>query len=110
MQDSEVDDINHAKDMINIVAFYQEDNDHVLQRRFLRLHLYNLYTKHKRLVDLDKELLSIEIAVKPEPGTGIISADAYKKAARLQDLLIDIDAALKDFGTDLLQEVMDFQY
>ena len=105
MDDSAVDDINNARNAINMIDFYQVDSDHVLKRRFLRLHLYNLYSKHKRLVDLDKELASLENAVRPEPKTGLVSAEAYKKAPCLASLLVDIDAALKDFGTGCVLRV-----
>jgi hypothetical protein len=91
-------DINYARGVARLINFYQVDHDHVLHRRFHRLHLYNIYQKHDRLVELDKMLGNLELAIKPNEKTGLPEPNAQLQAASLGRLLKDIDIALKDFG------------
>jgi hypothetical protein len=91
-------DSNRFNEMCHVVSVYAEEPDHVLQRRFTRLHLYNLYDKHKRLVDLDKKISIIE------RNMALPNADMHQSIAtdegleKLDNLLSEIDKALKDFG------------
>jgi hypothetical protein len=95
-------DVMYARDVVRLVKFYQKDNDHVLRRRFHRLHLYNLYQKHNRLVELDKKLLFLESTMKPDED-GKVNADAQQQALSLNPLIKDIESALLEFGTPELQ-------
>jgi hypothetical protein len=97
-----MDVLNKARDVIELIKIYQVDNDHVLHRRFRKLHLYNLYQKHNRLVELDKKLLHLESRLKPVRKVGTSHPDAKDQAASLDALISDIDAALKDFGRSML--------
>jgi hypothetical protein len=88
-----------AREVVGLIRFYQEDKDHVLRRRFQRLHLYNLYNKHNRLVELDQEISHLEEAVMPLAYDGTLHKEAYQQAHELDSLLSQIDDALRQFGT-----------
>jgi hypothetical protein len=98
MADNPQDTLVAAREVVRLIGFYQQDNDHVLHRRFQRLHLYNLYSKHNCLVELDKELGSLENAIKPQTD-GTPHPEAFEQAPKLDaGLFVRIDDALKDFG------------
>jgi hypothetical protein len=98
--------IGRAKEMISIVQFAKEDPDHVLRRRFKRLHLYTLYDKHDCLIKLDEKLAKFENAVKPQEREAIpqgretneIAEEATKQALGFSTLIKQIDDALNEFG------------
>jgi hypothetical protein len=96
-----MDVLNTARDVVEVVKIYEEDNDHVLCRRFRKLHLYNLYHKHNRLVVLDKSILHLERTLEPTERDGTSHPDAQDQAASLDGLISNIDAALKDFGKSM---------
>jgi hypothetical protein len=93
-------DVGRATEMVQGVKFYKEDRDHVLRRRFERLHLYNLFSKHSRLVDLDTRIAQLEERVEdaahPRPGQPL--PDVHEVAKGINDLIGQIDQALRDFG------------
>ena len=90
------DDSNLFNEMHRVVSVYADDPDHVLRRRFNRLHLYNLYQKHKYLVDLDEKVRTLERDLAPTNADHASSTD--KGSETLDDLLLDVDKRLKDFG------------
>lgn len=49
-----------TEDLTRLVSFMRHDNDHVIFRRFDRLHLYNLLYIQHRLTDLDKKIAQLE--------------------------------------------------
>ena len=90
-----------AMKMVEGVKFYKKENDHVLKRQFRRLHLYNLYYKHARLVELDKEIEALEESVdeikdkekgKPIPDIAEIAKD-------IDGFMENVDKAIREFGT-----------
>ena len=85
---------NRFNSMQKVVSFYLEDPDQVLRRRFRRLHFYNLYQKHKHLVELDERVGRLE------RGCGATNLDPNHtfSTKTLDTLLLDIDKGLKDFG------------
>jgi hypothetical protein len=97
MADSVKEILVKVREVVRLVGFYQQDNDHVLRRRFQRLHLYNLYNKHNSLVQLDKEIGYLERVVKPQEN-GTVHPEAFEEAPKLDALFARIDAALKEFG------------
>jgi hypothetical protein len=98
--------ISRAKEMVSIVQFAKEDPDHVLRRRFKRLHLYTLYDKHNRLIKLDEKLAELERAMRPPEMEATlqqrerdeIAEEALKQASELSPLINQIDTALNEFG------------
>jgi hypothetical protein len=98
MTDNAQNTLVKAREVVRLIGFYQQDNDHVLHRRFQRLHLYNLFSKHSCLVQLDKELGCLENAVKPQKD-GTVHPKAFEQAPKLNaSLYARIDNALKEFG------------
>lgn len=101
--------ISRAKEMVSIVQFAKEDPDHVLRRRFKRLHLYTLYDKHNRLIKLDEKLAELERAMRPPEMEATlqqrerdeIAEEALKQASELSPLINQIDTALNEFGMPL---------
>lgn len=85
---------NLFNSMHNVASFYFEDPDQVLRRRFRRLHFYNLYQKHKYLVELDEKVGTLE------RGCGATNLDPNRtfSTKTLDTLLLDVDKGLKDFG------------
>lgn len=87
-------------EMVRAVGFCKDENDHLLKRRFRRLHLYNLYCKHARLVDLDKRIAQLEKrvwdATHLKPGQPL--PNVPEVAVGIDDLIMEIDQALRDFG------------
>jgi hypothetical protein len=49
-----------TEDLTRLVSFMREDHDHVVFRRFDRLHLYNLLFIQHLLTDLDKKIAQLE--------------------------------------------------
>jgi hypothetical protein len=97
-----------ARRMISIVRFAKEDHDHVLRRRFERLHLYTLYSKHDRLIELDEELAQFERAVTPKKEENYnVTEEAKEQALKFSTLIKQIDDALDEFGMpfDLLERL-----
>lgn len=88
------EEYNLFNSMQHIVSFYDEDPDHVLRRRFNRLHFYNLFQKHKYLVELDEEVRALERDCRVTN----LGPDQPLRTRSLHDLLVDIDKRLKDFG------------
>src|ERR1700760_1386383 len=84
--------LNRAKDVVLMIQHYTEDNDIVLCRRFRRLHLYNLYNKHNRLVELDRDIHHFEDSVMSGKN-GSTSEKAFDEATKFQSLLEKIDSA-----------------
>jgi hypothetical protein len=93
-------DSNRFDEMRHVVSFYAADSDHVLRRRFSRLHWYNLYQKHKLLVELDKKvgLLEETIAESNQNRHGYQGSCHAGTIDELDVLLTDIADKLKDFG------------
>jgi len=87
--------------MVQGVQFYQEEDDHILMRRFKRLHLYNLHYKHERLVALDGRMRVLEQRVLGLPKTNVDDPipDIAEIAGNIDGLMKEIDQALRDFGT-----------
>lgn len=81
-----------------VVDFLEADDDHLIFRRFKRLHLINLYEKHNRLLELDEEAAAVQRDADPKTR----DKDAYEepddKEAYVSALYANIDQALKDFG------------
>jgi hypothetical protein len=98
MAEIPMDTLIKAQEVVKLIKFYREDNDHVLRRRFHRLHLYNLYQKHDSLVQLDNQLLFLESRVKPDTNDGMAHSDAFEQAAKLDSLISQVGIALKEFG------------
>src|SRR4051794_16506773 len=91
-----------AQELAEIVAFAGEDGDHVLRRRFEKLHLYNLYSKHQTLVKLDEKLGELEAAVRSASDKDHeLSPKTIEKASELRSLVVEVDKALEAFGTPL---------
>ena len=88
------EEYNLFTSMQHVVSFYDEDPDHVLRRRFNRLHFYNLYQKHKYLVELDEKVRALERDCRVTN----LGPDQPLPTKALDDLLLDIDKRLKDFG------------
>ena len=84
--------------MRHVVSFYDEDADHVLRRRFKRLHFYNLYQKHKYLVELDEKVCTLE----RDCCVAESDIDQSSPPKTLDNLLADIDKGLKDFGRPII--------
>ncbi|KAF2097344.1 hypothetical protein NA57DRAFT_77600 [Rhizodiscina lignyota] len=93
---------SEAIKIVKGVQFSKEDDDHVLKRAFKRLHLYNLYHKHSRLVQLDKKIAELEVGVVGgKPGEPV--PDVRNIAVNIGQLLTQVDQALKDFDAASLQ-------
>lgn len=91
--------VAHARDVIEATKFAAEDPDHVLRRQFQRLHLYNLYSKHDKLVKLDEEIARMEMAVIPgKDGLVEDPASAIRQAGNLNDILLRISLAIQEFS------------
>jgi hypothetical protein len=88
----------NVSSVAKLIDFYQRDHDHVLRRRFHRLHLYNIYHKHNRLVELDRDLICLERAIKQNKKTDEPQPIAQLQAEDLKRQIDVIDSALKDFG------------
>ena len=88
------EEYNLFNSMRHVISFYDEDPDHVLRRRFNRLHFYNLYQKHKYLVELDEEVRALE----RDCHVTNLCPDQPLRTKSLGELLLDIDKGLKDFG------------
>jgi len=96
---------SYTQDLFKIIAVYKQDKDHVLQRRFRRLHLCNLYQKHKVLVDIDEKIAEVQEAMtlkeRNEAGKEELAWDAYEQASKIPDLLDQLHNAFQDFGNIL---------
>lgn len=81
-----------VKDLRELVDFIEQDhdNDHVLCRRFRRLHLYTIYKYHMNLVKLADELEKFE-----ENGMEYESQLPIKD---IKDLFVLIEMSLKGLG------------
>lgn len=88
-------DMNIAQEMESVASIYAFDHDVVLKRRFLRLHYYNLYDKHKRLVELDAQLRAYEMFGSSKNHANL---DCMKGMPKMDELLKNIDHGLKDLG------------
>ena len=73
---------------------YHEDSDHVIRRRFNRLHFYNLYQKHKCLVEIDEEVAALQRDCRVTD----TNPERASSSENLDKLLSEIDERLKDFG------------
>jgi hypothetical protein len=103
--------LSRRRNVIELIDFFQEDPDHVLRRRFGRLHLYNLYSKHNNLLDIDKDLVSWENKIRPQLKDGTDHPQADAEISKLDDLYNRIDVALKEFGeTQIYSWIENFRY
>jgi hypothetical protein len=84
--------------MHRFVSVYTEDPDHVLRRRFTRLHLYNLYQKHKYLVELDKKASKFVRDLTATNAHQDHASSTDEGSQKLDEFLSDVDKRLKDFG------------
>jgi hypothetical protein len=91
-------DINLAQDLHEVADVYAMDPDLVLRRRFQRLHHFNLYNKHARLVALDQSIADYESLEQAISTTGSQQAGTDGETSKIAQLLKDIEEALKDFG------------
>jgi hypothetical protein len=97
-----IQNVTDTRDLIRLVEFYKDDGDHVLHRRFHRLHLYNLYQKHNTLVQLDAKLRFMENSMVPDEKDGKLDPKVSKEQVDgLDNLLHDIEKALGQFGKHL---------
>jgi hypothetical protein len=91
-------DINLAQDLHQVAKVYGVDPDLVLRRRFRRLHYFNLFYKHARLVALDQSVANYESLKQTISTNGPQPAGTVEETPKIAQLLKDIEEALKDFG------------
>ena len=85
---------NLFNNMRRVVTIYDEDSDHVIRRRFNRLHFYNLYQKHRCLVELDEQVAALQRDCRATD----TNPERASSTENLDMLLSEIDERLKDFG------------
>jgi hypothetical protein len=49
-----------TQDLTKIVEYMRKDRDHVIFKRFERLHLYNLLSLQHRMTELDRKITTYE--------------------------------------------------
>jgi predicted dithiol-disulfide oxidoreductase (DUF899 family) len=91
-------DSNLFNEMHRVVSVYAADPDHVLRRRFTRLHFYNLYQKHKHLVKLDEKISTLERDLAGTNARQDYASSTQQGSETLDDLLLEVDKRLRDFG------------
>jgi hypothetical protein len=62
-----------TQDLTKIVEYMRKDQDHVIFKRFERLHLYNLLSLQHRLTELDTKITACEEDDDPEALAEILS-------------------------------------
>lgn len=97
-------DFNLANAVDEVARVYAIDPELVLRRRFERLHHFNLFNKHRRLVELDRSVADLEILKHTIGKYEAQTSDATCEPTRALQLLKDIGDALEDFGISVHHE------
>ena len=84
--------ISGASNFPKIFHFMDIDNDHVVFRKFKRLHLYSLLFQQRQLAFIDHEIANLDL----ETGE---KSDA--KLERLTEVLPTLDVKLREYGMSL---------